>query len=606
MDNDIAVNINLYNLEDVKFEGSKYVLTSPRSLEACSRLSVKPVELLYRPLSEFQEELLPQDVPLRTIYTVFDESEQIRQKKLKLCREERSRIIQEEKKNAAKSSLRSRLATMPSQDAAENKSKDVKKGSPKAGVTFKTGIKGKPLYRSIDKESPKLHRELLSKKDRNPPRTKSSYAKARPKSAGSRPLQRCSPSVLRGSKVTYRCTSAPNVSLTIPARDKKILQLMKERRESELDSLNTSEQAHQLWEDQKKREEALRTIMENKRRTLLAEENRIKDMRKLKEKQRRAKDEEEERELLRLKIQGSDLKSDLALMNQLRMRELCLSDKIEKEKAKKRIQATNLKAQERDQEEMKEFLLSKQAASLNTASAKREARIHQDSMKKFLDNRQEREQFEQRHLQIKNLEKQNEDQVRDSMELRLSQAEANLSQVLESRNKQLVEHHHEEQAKHERARSSQRKMEEEMEAWRSNLVQHKKLLEDRAMEVVNQSVEMRAFQARKNRLAKEVGQKKNLTKLQREDDKWRRQLERSLIVKDRKVNDLIEEKDRSIAQTRAMARLSETLRDDLREKYVSDTFDKKALEAQLYSNLYSNHRSRSPAALKNRSSIKIC
>ena len=55
-----------------------------------------------------------------------------------------------------------------------------------------------------------------------------------------------------------------------------------------------------------------------------------------------------------------------------------------------------------------------------------------------------------------------------------------------------------------------------------------------------------------------------------------------------------------------MARLSETLRDDLRDRYVSDTFDKKALEAQLYSNLYSNRRSRSPAALKNRSSLKIC
>ena len=64
-------------------------------------------------------------------------------------------------------------------------------------------------------------------------------------------------------------------------QDKKILQLMKERRESELRSLDTSEQAHQLWDDQKKREEALRAIMENKRRSLLAEENRIKEMRKV-------------------------------------------------------------------------------------------------------------------------------------------------------------------------------------------------------------------------------------------------------------------------------------------------------------------------------------
>ena len=36
-----GLHIDLYNLEDGKFEGSKYVLTSPRSLEACSRLDVK-------------------------------------------------------------------------------------------------------------------------------------------------------------------------------------------------------------------------------------------------------------------------------------------------------------------------------------------------------------------------------------------------------------------------------------------------------------------------------------------------------------------------------------------------------------------------------------
>ena len=33
--------IDLMNFEDPQFEEGKYVLTSPRSLEACSRLSVK-------------------------------------------------------------------------------------------------------------------------------------------------------------------------------------------------------------------------------------------------------------------------------------------------------------------------------------------------------------------------------------------------------------------------------------------------------------------------------------------------------------------------------------------------------------------------------------
>lgn len=41
----------------------------------------QPVNLLYKPLSDFQEELLPQDIPLRTIYNVYDEHEHDRQSK---------------------------------------------------------------------------------------------------------------------------------------------------------------------------------------------------------------------------------------------------------------------------------------------------------------------------------------------------------------------------------------------------------------------------------------------------------------------------------------------------------------------------------------------
>lgn len=43
-------------------------------------ISFQPVNLLYKPLSDFQEELLPQDVPLRTIYNIYDEHERDRQR----------------------------------------------------------------------------------------------------------------------------------------------------------------------------------------------------------------------------------------------------------------------------------------------------------------------------------------------------------------------------------------------------------------------------------------------------------------------------------------------------------------------------------------------
>jgi len=41
MDASAELHIDLFNFEDEKYRGSKYILTSPRSLEACSRLGIK-------------------------------------------------------------------------------------------------------------------------------------------------------------------------------------------------------------------------------------------------------------------------------------------------------------------------------------------------------------------------------------------------------------------------------------------------------------------------------------------------------------------------------------------------------------------------------------
>lgn len=72
------LHISLLNFEDPRFEESKYVLTSPRSLEACARLNFKPVELLRKPLRDFQEELLPKGIPTCTIFDLYDEHEKER------------------------------------------------------------------------------------------------------------------------------------------------------------------------------------------------------------------------------------------------------------------------------------------------------------------------------------------------------------------------------------------------------------------------------------------------------------------------------------------------------------------------------------------------
>ena len=52
----MEVVLDLFNFDCKEADESKYVLTSPRSLEACSRLKIKPVELLRKSPSEFSQE----------------------------------------------------------------------------------------------------------------------------------------------------------------------------------------------------------------------------------------------------------------------------------------------------------------------------------------------------------------------------------------------------------------------------------------------------------------------------------------------------------------------------------------------------------------------
>ncbi|KAM6961109.1 coiled-coil domain-containing protein 177 [Aplochiton taeniatus] len=90
------LHLDLYNFDTAIAEGSRYVLTSPRSLEACARCGVKPVELLSRPLADFAREAPGRSMRVAT--GMFEVYERDRHAKLRQCREERERIVREEKR----------------------------------------------------------------------------------------------------------------------------------------------------------------------------------------------------------------------------------------------------------------------------------------------------------------------------------------------------------------------------------------------------------------------------------------------------------------------------------------------------------------------------
>ncbi|CAF3798477.1 unnamed protein product [Rotaria sp. Silwood1] len=65
------IKIDLYNFDHIDYANSKYVLTSPRSLEACARLNIKPTTLLPKKLIDISSD----QVRFSTLVDVHNEME---------------------------------------------------------------------------------------------------------------------------------------------------------------------------------------------------------------------------------------------------------------------------------------------------------------------------------------------------------------------------------------------------------------------------------------------------------------------------------------------------------------------------------------------------
>ncbi|KER31883.1 hypothetical protein T265_01970 [Opisthorchis viverrini] len=84
-------DINLYNFDDTQFQTCRYVLTSPRSLEACAKLNIRPVELLFKSKEEFSATY--KNFPDKKLEEMFVQHENTRKEKLMKARLERARLI---------------------------------------------------------------------------------------------------------------------------------------------------------------------------------------------------------------------------------------------------------------------------------------------------------------------------------------------------------------------------------------------------------------------------------------------------------------------------------------------------------------------------------
>lgn len=613
-----APQINLFNFEDPKFEDSKYVLTSPRSLEACARVGVKPVNLLYKPLSDFQEELLPQDIPLRTIYNVYDEHEHDRQRKLRLCRNERNKIeiAPPSKKSAKKGSrkspvTRTQSARSPSargrltrtlSDEGLNKSKSSLQRSRTAWTTSVGHKRVTPnelnhRMSELHEESMKLRNELLSRKERpkSARAAKKSSSLRRSKSASNLSLSVSSllnkssireARPIENSKLRKTLSKSQDLSnITATPRDQRILELMMMKGEGEISANRDRFVADLAWEEQRKLEEEVKVRTEMKRRQMLAEENRIRDMKKKQMDKRRKKEEEKWKESVNKSIQSSWHGWERRSQTQLRMRDLQLSEKKEKEDLRKRLQETNKTFLSRDEEEMKDLIRMKSESDLRSASQKKENRLLQETMRKLLEDRSKRELFEQRQRELEKLTEEEEEGLRASINKKHRHASYNHQQAIERRDKELNLSRMEREKKSLHAQLAQQKLEEEMEEWRSSITDHRKMAEEHASEIVARKMEVKVKQAKEVREEKEQHLREKLKQIEKEERLKKREVEDEILSKEQRARSLELDKSVTIQKCREVAHQSQVLRNSLREKYGGESFDKKVQKVNLYNKL---------------------
>ncbi|KAL3231897.1 hypothetical protein MRX96_023164 [Rhipicephalus microplus] len=235
------LNLNLYNFDQTDASDCPYVLTSPRSLEACANQGVKPVELLPRLFEEFAEELAP-GVPPEEARRLFEQAERERTAKLARCRREREALIRLDRLRRRRS-----LSLSPGSRVVQRRS-----GTRPLGVLLSSDEDDG----SVD-DSTSTTREPSSsaRGDSDEGSTPGSSTEGRPasKSTPTSPFRQPAP------LVPVPASLLPWVDKpSLPAKDVKLLQLMLQRRQRDEEAAEQRRLAHRAW-DQEKEKRALQS-----------------------------------------------------------------------------------------------------------------------------------------------------------------------------------------------------------------------------------------------------------------------------------------------------------------------------------------------------------
>ncbi|XP_060684790.1 coiled-coil domain-containing protein 177-like [Hemiscyllium ocellatum] len=591
--------LDLDNFDSSEAEGSRYVLTSPRSLEACARRGVRPVELLHRGVNEFARGAPGRS--MRVASGLYEVYERERRRKLGDCRQEREKIIREEEEGRRR--RRRRRA-----GGGGGLLRNSLPPSPSPGRALSLGPgPGRSRSQSVDQlqRKPPAGGEVASS---DSGASSCSSAAAREAGAwsgsgggGTTARGRPAPAWGLGKSLSLGdlCQSPETAQKVarmarevrrsaraeVPARDRKIAALMLARHQEEELLSSRSHRTHVEWEARRRREAARREAEERERQSALRHGQRAWESRR---EARRSQLSREQGEAASVRQQRSALHEEkwrLLAGSQERQRRGRREHARLEARERKAQQEQQLRAQELEDEagvQLRDRLLHQKLAVAGHKKAEKEQR---QAEQRKLANAVERLKHEAALKEISREVEMERKVLRRSLEQKLAHSQEKYEQLVEQRNRELRERASREQLQSRRARVAAEQHERQHQEHREALaraadrrLQHAtQAAQEKIHEVSRRAVESRAERERVHRL--------NRMKLQEDEECKRREIQDSITRKLEKSERIFRERQIALENSRSLARASFQIRDKVRLEINTRTFDKMALEAELHAHL---------------------
>ncbi|XP_055932137.1 coiled-coil domain-containing protein 177-like isoform X2 [Argiope bruennichi] len=522
---DLSLNLDLYNYDTPDAQACPYVLTSPRSLEACSRVGVKPVDLLQKTLEEFSDEI-ESDKPLEEVVKLYDEYEQQRIILLQKCQAEREFLIWR-----STSKRRSHSLSPCSKSKLHKQQKS--KGSKSTSQSFRI-----PTRR-------KSHDDILSASDSQGTHHSSRLHRSRSSSVknlhrGGRPTSWSTPAspYYQGSRNLFvRITSPvvcaklqtfPKAKMRLPPKDMKILEVILQKYEKMEEEEERKARAQRRWDKEREQREKKKEEAEMERWKNFAL------------KQKRSSSEEH-------------LKT--------------ISDKGTPTHVCSRYAASDKDNSERSSVFQKRHSF-KQVAKNQTKS--------------FDEPKNPKPNYSSERLSRYEAE-----QKLKAIQIKQEQVQKRRMEIIHKRDEVLKRSAEEFKEKLKQVKMNQHELDKAMEQWQQQVVCYQQVANLRAAEKVAEMCEQRRLKVMQERLAKEEDHKKNMQKIEAEDYAKLQEMMAKLRSKDERVKAFKEEKNSTIEQSRQLALAASDLRDLIRQRLDKDSFVRRSQQAALESRLLS-------------------